>query len=122
MSDPETLSGPRVLIREPKSDWETIAAPILEGPQILEHNGRTFVVFSASGSWTADYCLGMMGIDDMKDPLVAGNWWNDVDRCVFWRNDEQGVYGTGHASFTTSPGKSKKQTCLKNPLEEAFAA
>jgi GH43 family beta-xylosidase len=105
MSDPTTISGPRVLIREPKSSWETIAAPILEGPQILQNNGRTFVVFSASGSWTADYCLGMMGIDELKDPLVPSNWWNDVDRCVFWRNDEQNVYGTGHASFTTSPGQ-----------------
>jgi GH43 family beta-xylosidase len=103
MSDPMTISGPRVLIREPKSPWETIGAALLEGPQILENNGRTFVVFSASGSWTADYCLGIMGIDDLKDPLVPSNWWNDVDRCVFWRNDEQSVFATGHASFTVSP-------------------
>jgi len=105
MSDPMTISGPRVLIREPKSDWETIGAPILEAPQVLQNEGRTFVVFSASGSWTPDYCLGMMGIDEVRDPLVPTNWWNDVDRCVFWRNDPQSVYGTGHTSFTYSPGK-----------------
>src|SRR5687768_7956307 len=62
MSDPETISGPRVLIREPVSTWETIAAPIIEGPQIIQHMNRTFVIYSASGSWTADYCLGMIGI------------------------------------------------------------
>ncbi|CAG7728156.1 unnamed protein product, partial [Allacma fusca] len=32
---------------------------------------------------------------------------SDVDRAVFWRNDEQGVYGTGHASFTVSPDGSE---------------
>lgn len=107
MSDPETISGNRVLLREPRSEWETIGAALLEGPEILQHNGRTFLIFSASGSWTADYCLGMIGIDGLKDPLVQGNWWQDVNRCVFWRNDEQNVYGTGHASFTTSPDGSE---------------
>ena len=104
MSDPTTISGPRVLIREPKLNWETKGAALLEGPQVLEHNGRTFLVFSASGSWTPDYCLGLMGIDDLKDPLEPSNWWHKVDSPVFWRNDEQSVYGPGHASFTTSPG------------------
>ena len=28
-------------------------------------------------------------------------------RPVFWRNDEQSVYGTGHASFTTSPDRNE---------------
>jgi len=97
------LSGPRVLLREPKGSWETNGAALDEGPQILQHNGRTFLIFSASGSWTADYCLGIIGIDGGKDPLVRSNWWQDVDRSIFWRNDEQSVYGVGHASFTTSP-------------------
>ncbi|CAG7718764.1 unnamed protein product [Allacma fusca] len=107
MSDPMTLSGPRVLLREPTGRWETIGAPLDEGPQVLEHNGRTFLIFSASGSWTADYCLGMIGIDGLRDPLVRSNWWQDVDRAVFWRNDEQSVFGTGHASFTVSPDGSE---------------
>ena len=104
MSDPTTISGPRVLLREPTRPWETVGAAILEGPQVLEHNGRWFLIFSASGSWTADYCLGMIGIDGGKNPLVRSNWWQDVDKCTLYRNDEQSVYGTGHASFTTSPG------------------
>jgi len=103
MSDPMTISGPRVLIRTPHNQWDQIDAPINEGPQVLQHMGRTFVVFSGSGSWGPDYCLGIMGIDDLKDPLVASNWWDDVDRPVFWRNDAESVYGTGHASFANSP-------------------
>lgn len=105
MSDPMHLTGPRALLREPRSGWESIGARLNEGPQVLQHNGRTFVIFSASGSWTADYCLGMIGIDGLKDPMNPANWWQDVDQCVFWRNDAQNVFGVGHASFTTSPGK-----------------
>lgn len=45
-----------------------------------------------------------MGIDDLADPLVYSNWWRH-DQPVFWKNEPEDVYGTGHASFTTSPGK-----------------
>ncbi len=34
--------------------------PICEGPQILRRNGKLFLIYSASGSWTEDYCLGML--------------------------------------------------------------
>jgi GH43 family beta-xylosidase len=101
MSDPETISGPRVLINWPMYDWQMMPEPLLEGPQILHNKGRVFVVYSCSGSWTADYQLGFMGIDDLRDPLVPNNWWRH-DRPVFWRNDAESVYGVGHASFTTS--------------------
>lgn len=103
MCDPMTICSNRVLIAEPKFDWEMNGATLLEAPQVLHNMNRTFVVYSASGSWTADYCLGFMGIDGFADPLVASNWWRH-DRPVFWRNDDQNVYGVGHASFTKSPG------------------
>jgi len=101
MSDPETISGPRVLINEPTLPWQTIGGPLLEGPQLLFNAGRTFVIYSCSGSWTADYQLGFMGIDGGSDPLNPANWWRH-DQPVFWRNDAEGVYGVGHASMTTS--------------------
>lgn len=104
MSDPETISGPRVLINWPSYPWQQHGASLLEGPQILVNAGRTFVVYSASGSWTADYQLGFMGIDNMADPLISTNWWR-YDQPVFWRNDAEGVYGVGHASFTRSIGQ-----------------
>lgn len=104
MSDPETISGPRVLINEPVLPWQQQGAALLEGPQILHNAGRVFVVYSCSGSWTADYKLGFMGIDNLADPLNRLNWWR-YDQPVFERNDEEGVYGVGHASFTTSKGE-----------------
>lgn len=40
----------------------------------------------------------------MLDPMNPNNWWHNNDGCVFYRNDEENVFCTGHASFTTSPG------------------
>ncbi|CAL8072103.1 unnamed protein product [Orchesella dallaii] len=102
LCDPETICSERVLLAEPIYSWEQNGAALLEGPQILNNAGRVFLIYSASGSWTADYTLGFMGIDNLADPLNPNNWWRH-NQPVFWRNDEQRVFGVGHASFTTSP-------------------
>jgi GH43 family beta-xylosidase len=107
MDNPMSVRGPRTLLRTPKSEWEMHGYPVNEGPFVIQNEGRTFVVFSASSTFTADYCLGIFGIDFMQDPLVPENWWNDVDHCVFTRNDAEGVFTTGHASFVRSPGELK---------------
>ncbi|WP_170109478.1 family 43 glycosylhydrolase [Melghirimyces profundicolus] len=73
-----------------------------EGPQILKRNGKVFIVYSASGSWTPDYCLGMLTLKDGADPMVPGSW-SKSKHPVFQRNDRAGVFGPGHASFTKSP-------------------
>jgi len=44
MSDAVTISGPRVLIAAPDQEWERVAMPICEGPQVLKRNGDIFVV------------------------------------------------------------------------------
>ena len=72
--------------------------PICEGPQVLRRNGNTFVVYSASGSWTADYCLGMMVLEDGLDPMVASNWSQGGQ--VFARNAF--ACGVGHCGFVSS--------------------
>jgi GH43 family beta-xylosidase len=60
MSDPRTICGPRVLLTTPNHPWECAAMPICEAPQVLRNNGKIFLVYSASGSWTEDYCLGLL--------------------------------------------------------------
>jgi len=103
MSDPTRVIAPRRLLRSPRSPWEMHGYPVNEGPYVIQNAGRTFVVFSGSSTFDPNYCLGIFGIDGLKDPLIASNWWNDKDECVFWRNDAEGVFTTGHASFTPSP-------------------
>lgn len=98
MLNPWTLSGPRVLLARPEHAWESVDMPICEGPQVLSRDGRIFVVYSASGSWTADYCLGMIELTG-TDPLQASQWRRHG--CVFKKTDY--VWGIGHCSFVKSP-------------------
>ncbi|CAL8144672.1 unnamed protein product [Orchesella dallaii] len=107
MENPMKVIAPRILLRTPSMDWEMHGYPVNEGPFIVENAGRTFLIFSASSTFTPDYCLGMMGIDDLRDPLIQSNWWNDLNFCLFQRNDGEGVFGTGHASFVRSPDDSE---------------
>ena len=102
MSDPWRLSGPRSLIATPEQLWETVDMPICEGPQILQRRGRTFLIYSASGSWTRDYCLGMKELTG-NNPLERSSWTKP--RCVFRKTAT--VWGVGHASFVQSPDGSE---------------
>ena len=62
------------------------------------------MVYSARDTGDPDYCLGLMSVDWNQDPMVPENWWFNRTGPVFFRNDEESVYATGHAAFTISPG------------------
>lgn len=98
MNNPFTVSGPRVLIAEPDRSWERIALPICEGPQVLQNDGKVFIVYSASGSWTEDYCLGLLTNSD-GDVLNPASWIKRNDP-VFKKTEH--VWGLGHCSFVKS--------------------
>jgi len=98
MSDPCTVSGPRVLIASPTEQWECIGMPICEGPQVLQSAGKIFVVYSASASWTEDYCLGQLTNSD-GDVLNPASW---IKRGPVFKKTED-VWGLGHCSFVKSP-------------------
>jgi GH43 family beta-xylosidase len=97
MKDPATLSGQRVTLAVPDQPWERIGMPICEGPQILNRNGNLFVVYSASGSWTADYCLGMLH-NNCRDIMNPAAWTKHGP--VFQKTEK--VWGVGHCSFVKS--------------------
>ncbi|MCI0747680.1 MAG: glycoside hydrolase family 43 protein [Verrucomicrobia subdivision 3 bacterium] len=98
MSDPATISGPRVMICGPTERWERVGMPICEGPQVLRRDGKTFMVYSASGSWTPEYCLGLL-ISKTGDFLNPNDW--EKRGPVFSRTEY--VWGVGHCSFVKSP-------------------
>jgi GH43 family beta-xylosidase len=98
MKDPLTLAGPRILLCSPDRRWERRGMPICEGPQVLKRNGTVFLVYSASGSWTADYCLGML-INRSGDVLNPAAW--EKRGPVFQKTGQ--VWGVGHCSFVKSP-------------------
>ena len=100
MSDPCTIDSERVCLSVPEYPWEKVGEPhVNEGPAILQHDGKTFIVYSASGSWTDDYCLGMLTLTG-EDPLNPEHW-EKSKKAVFQKR--RGVaYGPGHNSFTTA--------------------
>jgi hypothetical protein len=101
MSNPWTLSGPRVKISEPDLSWEQIGGKTDEGPVALYHEGKTFIIYSASSCVTPDYKLGMLTCAG-GDPLSAKAWLKNPEP-VFQRSDANGVFGPGHNGFFKSP-------------------
>jgi Predicted beta-xylosidase len=99
MSDPWTVSGERVLLSSPTYDWEREDGNVNEGPVALQHEGRTFIIYSASACWGPHYKLGML-IYNGGDPLSSGAW-SKFPEPVFQATD--GVYGPGHNGFFKSP-------------------
>lgn len=98
MANPWTLTGPRFLLARPEYSWECAAMPICEGPRILQRDGRTFLIYSASGSWSPEACLGLIELVG-NDPLKTQNWRKKGR--AFARSDN--VWGIGHCSFVQSP-------------------
>lgn len=65
-----------------------------EGPQVLRHNNKLFLIYSASACWTNIYSLGMLSTSVGKD-LMNSSSWIKTNHPVF--------NATGHNSFFTSP-------------------
>lgn len=100
MSNPYILEGSRIKISTPQYDWEKNGAPINEGPEILKNkDGHVFLIYSGSGYWKDEYCLGMLSLKDGGDPLNPADWIKHPQP-VF--EHAEGAYGTGHCSFFTS--------------------
>ena len=99
MSNPLTISGPRVLLSTPQLSWESW---IQEGPEVLQRNGKVFVIYAANQSWTDDECLGMLVNSDGNYLNPAS--WTKLPQPVFQTisNAAGAVFGPGHCSFTQS--------------------
>jgi GH43 family beta-xylosidase len=101
MRDPYTVNGPMSTIAVPTHAWEQQKAPVLEAPEALYHDGKTFIVYSSSACDTPEYKLGLLSFTG-GDPLAASSWTKSPTP-VFQRDDAAGVYGPGHNGFFTSP-------------------
>ena len=103
MQDAWTLSGKRMLISQADFDWERVRYPINEAPEILQHDGKTFLIYSASDTGTPDYALGMLTLTG-KDVLNPKSWTKSPQP-VFTQvsNAEGSVFGPGHNGFFKSP-------------------
>jgi GH43 family beta-xylosidase len=101
LSNPWTASGTRRILTTATLPWETIGGSVAEGPEVLQRNGRTFIIYSASHCSTPDYKMGMLTYNG-GDPLLSSSWIKSPNP-VFQRSNANGVYGPGHGNFFKSP-------------------
>ena len=99
MSNPWTLTGERMVLSRPSLPWEQSGRKVNEGAEVLKHEGRTFVIYSASFCDTPDYKLGLLELTG-DNPMDASSW-TKAEHPVFERGN--GVFGPGHNGFFTSP-------------------
>jgi GH43 family beta-xylosidase len=110
MKNPWTIEGPRVMLSGSDFDWEKHGdlpgnpshVNVNEGPQILKHENKLLIIYSASGCWTDFYALGMLSADKNADLLNAKSWTKSPQP-LFKASPENGVYAPGHNSFFKSP-------------------
>lgn len=115
MANPWTLGSERVLISKPEHEWErqyinetgwtpSYIIYVNEGPQALKSPQGKYIhmVYSASGTWTPHYALGLLTASTDADLLNPASWKKHPEP-VFKQSPENGVYGTGHNSFFKSP-------------------
>ena len=103
MSDPLTVSGARVELSSPTLPWEKIGWDVNEGPEVLEHGGKTFVIYSATGGTTPDYSLGMLS--NTSGDLLNAVAWTKSQIPAFHRysGPDGNVFTPGHNGFFKSP-------------------
>jgi len=73
-----------------------------EGPEVLAHKDKLFLIYSASGCWTDFYALGMLTASADSDLMNASSW-NKSPQPVFKQSIKNKVYAPGHNSFFKSP-------------------
>jgi GH43 family beta-xylosidase len=112
MKNPWTIEGKRARLSSPELDWEMHGdlhdannpphVNVNEGPEILEHKGKLFLIYSASGCWTEYYALGMLSTS-VNSHLMDPKSWKKSPQPVFKQSAENKVYAPGHNSFFKSP-------------------
>ena len=100
MSDPLHIDSERVKISSPVYSWEKNGMPVNEGPAVLCGEEGIFLFYSASGSWTDDYCLGMLTLTG--NPGSADGW---VKSPLPVMKKAETAFGPGHCSFVSSGGE-----------------
>ncbi len=101
MSNPWTISSERVLLSKPEYEWEQRGGRpwINEGPSALYKDGKIHIVYSASGSWSDFYCLGLLTFSG--GDILSPDSWVKSDKPVF--ESGNGIFSPGHSSYVKSP-------------------
>lgn len=101
MVSPTEIEKEKILLSQPQYEWEQNGNPLVnEGPEALVRGETVNLVYSASGSWTDSYCMGLLTAsvnDDLCDPSV----WRKYEEPIFFSQND--VIAPGHNGFAVSP-------------------
>lgn len=89
MASPTEPQGEPREILHPESDWETRAGRVTEGPWMIKHRGRYYLLYSGSGANTPDYAVGYATADHPLGPFTRAPHNPIVQH-------GGGVFGPGH--------------------------
>ncbi|PKI85079.1 hypothetical protein MVES_001137 [Malassezia vespertilionis] len=105
LSDPlHAISDTLTVISRPTLPWERPDGGkrgVNEGPTFVKLNGFVGIVYSAHGSWTYEYKLGLLALVG-NNPLDPNAWKKRNDPLLSCDPKRGGPYGPGHASFIPS--------------------
>ena len=102
LENPWTIAESRIMLTEPELDWEIInGARVTEGPQVIKHDDRIFITYSASFC-DANYNMGVLSANVDSDLMNPASWEKSL-KPIFVSNAEANAYGPGHGSFVQSP-------------------
>lgn len=99
MENPYTLKADTKteIISKPQYRWEKNGWWVNEGPAVLYKNEEVYIVYSASGYSSGNYCLGMLSLVG-NDPADKNSWYKSPVS-VFGKQPDKSLYHPGHCSF-----------------------
>lgn len=100
METPYQLKTAQMLLSSPDYEWERKGLWVNEGPAMMKKNNRIFLTYSAS-STDSSYCIGMLFANQDAD-LLDPHSWNKLNSPILTTDEEKGIFGPGHNSFTVS--------------------
>jgi xylan 1,4-beta-xylosidase len=89
MANPTTPEGESRLVLRPEADWEKRAGQVTEGPWIIKHDGRYYLLYSGSGADTPDYAVGYATANSPLGPFTRAQHNPILQRA-------EGLFGPGH--------------------------
>ena len=89
MAGPAEKQGEPRVVLQPEADWEIRNGQVTEGPWMIKHGGRYYLLYSGSGANTPDYAVGYATADDPLGPFTRA-----AHNPILHRSE--GVFGPGH--------------------------
>lgn len=89
MASPTETTGEPSVVLQPESEWETRSGHVTEGPWMIKHEDRYYLLYSGSGASTPDYAVGYAVAASPLGPFTRAEHNPIIQR-------SEGLFGPGH--------------------------